>query len=58
MILIVILWNFGVIWDDNKKVSNDLVIYCKIQGGQNDQNDWKNEQNTQIYQKMQKLFDI
>ena len=35
-----------VIWDDNKKVLNDLVIYCKTQGSQNDQNDWKNEQNT------------
>ena len=45
MILIVILWDFGVIWDDNKKVLNDLVIYCKTQGSQNDQNDWKNEQN-------------
>ena len=32
--------NFGVIWEDNKKVLNDLVIYCKTQGGQNDQNDW------------------
>ena len=26
---IVILWNFSVIWDNNKKVLNDLVIYCK-----------------------------
>ena len=42
-ILIVILWNFGVIWDDNKKVLKDLVIYCKTQGGQNDQNGWKKE---------------
>ena len=24
---------------------NDLGIYCKTQGGQNDQNDWKHEQN-------------
>ena len=31
-----------------KKVLNDLVIYCKTPGSQNDQNDWKNEQNTQI----------
>ena len=29
-----------------KKVLNDLVIYCKTQGRQKDQNDWKNEQNT------------
>ena len=31
-----------------KNVLNDLVIYYKTQGSQNDQNDWKNEQNTQI----------
>ena len=28
-------------WDDNKKVLDDLVIYCKNQGGQNDQNNLK-----------------
>ena len=56
--LIVIQRNVGVIWDDNKKVLNDLVIYYKTQSGQNDQSDWKNEQNTQILQKIQKLFNI
>ena len=53
MILIVILWNVGVIWEDDKKVLNDLVVYCKTQGGKNDQYDWKNEENTQILQKIQ-----
>ena len=57
-ILIVILWNSDVIWDDNKEVLPDLVIYCKAQGGQNNHNDWKNEQNTQILQKIQELFNI
>ena len=47
-ILIVILWNFCVIWDGNKKVLNDLVIYCKTQGGQIDQNDSKNTKETKI----------
>ena len=56
--ILFILWNFGVIWDDNKKLLNDLVIYWKTQGSQNDQNDWKNEQNAQILQKIQKLFNI
>ena len=31
----------------------DLVIYNRTHGGQNDQNDWKNEQKTQILQKIQ-----
>ena len=35
-----------------KKVLNGLVIYCKTQGGQNDQNDWKKEKNTQILQSL------
>ena len=39
-----------------KKVLNDLVIYCKTKGGQNDLNDWKNEQNTQILLKIQKFL--
>ena len=57
MLLIVIMWNIGVIWDNNKKVLNDLVIYWKTQGSQNDQNDWKKyEKNTQILQEIQKLF--
>ena len=24
------MWNFGVIWDENKKISTDLVKFCDI----------------------------
>ena len=39
-------------------ILNDLVIYCKTKGGQNDENDWKNEQNPRILQKIQKLLGL